>query len=51
MILEPCFTFCVYYIMCQSGWSSLIVASHNGYVEVVEKLLKHGATVDQLHEV
>ena len=37
--------------MCQSGWSSLIVASRNRYVEVVDKLLQHGATVDLLHEV
>ena len=37
--------------MCQSGWSSLIVASRNGHVEVVDKLLQHGATVDLLHEV
>ena len=52
MVLEPCFISCVYYIiMCQSGWSSLIVASRNGHVEVVEKLLQHGATVDLLHEV
>ena len=50
MILEPCFTFCVY-IMCQSGWSSLMVASRNGHVEVVNKLLQHGATVDLQHEV
>ena len=53
MILEPCFTFCVYIIMCQSGWSSLIVAvvSRKGHVEVVDKLLQYGATVDLLHEV
>ena len=37
--------------MCQSGWSSLIIASCNGHVELVEKLLQHGATVDLLHEV
>ena len=39
------------YIMCQSGWSSLIAASCNGHVEVVEKLIQNGATVDLLHEV
>ena len=30
----------------QNGWSSLMVASHNGHVEVVDKLVQHGATVD-----
>ena len=30
----------------QNGTSSLMVASHNGHVEVVDKLLQHGATVD-----
>ena len=36
----------VYYIMCQNGWTSLMVASQNGHVEVVDKLLQHGANVD-----
>ena len=27
------------------------MASRNGHVELVEKLLQHGATVDLLHEV
>ena len=30
----------------QNGWNSLMAASQNGYVEVVDKLLQHGATVD-----
>ena len=30
----------------QGGVSSLMVASHNGHVEVVDKLVQHGATVD-----
>ena len=38
-------------ILCQSGLSSLIAALYNGHVEVVEKLLQHGATVDLLHKV
>ena len=33
----------------QDGESSLMVASGNGHVEVVNKLLQHGATVD-LHD-
>ena len=31
---------------CQDGWSSLRYASQEGHVEVVDKLLQHGATVD-----
>ena len=30
----------------QNRWSSLMYASQNGHVEVVDKLLQHGATVD-----
>ena len=30
----------------QNGMSSLIVASQNGHVEVVDKLVQHGARVD-----
>ena len=30
----------------QEIWSSLMLASHNGHVEVVDKLVQHGATVD-----
>ena len=30
----------------QEGVSSLMVASLHGHVEVVDKLLQHGATVD-----
>ena len=33
----------------QDGESSLMYASRNGHVEVVDKLLQHGATVD-LHD-
>ena len=33
----------------QDGESSLMYASQNGHVEVVDKLLQHGATVD-LHD-
>ena len=33
-------------LSCQDGWSSLMFASQNGHVEVVDKLLQHGATVD-----
>ena len=36
---------------CQDGWSSLMLASHNGHVEVVDKLLQHGATVDLEYQV
>ena len=35
----------------QDGLSSLMVASLNGHVEVVDKLLQHGATVDLQNEV
>ena len=35
----------------QDGVSSLIVASHNGHVEVVDKLVQHGATVDMQTKV
>ena len=35
----------------QTGVSSLMVASFNGHVEVVDKLLQHGATVDLQHSV
>ena len=30
----------------QNGWSSLMLASMNGHVEIVNMLLQHGATVD-----
>ena len=33
-------------VSCQNGWSSLMAASQNGHVEVVDKLLQHGTTVD-----
>ena len=42
------------HILClsrQDGWSSLMVASQNGHVEVVDKLLQHGATVDLKEKV
>ena len=35
----------------QDGASSLMAASRNGHVEVVDKLLQHGATVDLQHTV
>ena len=35
----------------QAGWSSLMAASRNGHVEVVDKLLQHGARVDLQDEV
>ena len=35
----------------QDGVSSLMVASEDGHVEVVDKLLQHGATVDLQHKV
>ena len=35
----------------QTGVSSLMVASFNGHVVVVDKLLQHGATVDLQHNV
>ena len=35
----------------QDGESSLMVASYKGHVEVVDKLLQHGATVDLLANV
>jgi ankyrin repeat protein len=34
------------HVSSQDGLSSLMVASFNGHVEVVDKLLQHGATVD-----
>ena len=33
-------------ILLQDGWHSLMYASRNGHVEVVDKLLQHGARVD-----
>ena len=39
------------YSVCQDGWSSLMIASQKGHVEVVDKLLQHGATVDLQKEV
>ena len=38
-------------LLCQNGWSSLMAASQIGHVEVVDKLLQHGATVDLQTEV
>ena len=35
----------------QDGESSLMWASQNGHVEVVDKLLQYGATVDLLENV
>ena len=35
----------------QDGESSLMWASENGHVEVVDKLLRHGATVDLQNNV
>ena len=35
----------------QEGWSSLMFASCNGHVEVVDKLLQHGARVDLQNKV
>ena len=39
------------HVSSQDGLSSLMVASLNGHVEVVDKLLQHGATVDLQKEV
>ena len=36
---------------CQRGATSLMLASDNGHVEVVDKLLQHGARVDLQDEV
>ena len=33
-------------LSCQDGWSSLMLASENGHVEVVDKLLQHEARVN-----
>ena len=38
--------FCYPCVSSQNGASSLMSASQNGHVEVVDKLLQHGATVD-----
>ena len=38
-------------LSCQDGWNSLMVASQSGHVEVVDKLLQHGATVDLKDQV
>ena len=35
----------------QDGWSSLMVASQNGHVEVVDKLVQQGARVDLQNNV
>ena len=35
----------------KAGWNSLMVASLNGHSEVVERLLCHGAFVDQQVQV
>ena len=40
----------LYYAL-QEGWSALMVASQNAHVEVVDKLLQHGARVDLQTEV
>ncbi|CAI8051205.1 hypothetical protein GBAR_LOCUS28045 [Geodia barretti] len=37
--------------MYPGGWTSLVWASDNGHVEVVERLLQHGATVDMQDKV
>ena len=39
------------HVSSQDGLSSLIVASVIGHVEVVDKLLQHGATVDLHNKV
>ena len=39
------------YVCYQAGWSSLMFASRYGHVEVVDKLLQHGARVDLQNEV
>ena len=39
------------HVSSQDGLSSLMAASRNGHVEVVDKLLQHGATVDLKKEV
>ena len=41
----------LYVISCQNGVTSLMFASLNGHVEVVDKLLQHGARVDLQDEV
>ena len=38
-------------ILLQNGWHSLMVASQNGHVEVIDKLLQNGARVDLQKEV
>ena len=38
-------------IITQDGWNSLIFASYNGHVKVVDKLLQHGASVDLQNKV
>ena len=38
-------------LSCQNGGSSLMFASLNGHVEVVDKLLQHGTTVDLKEKV
>ena len=43
-----------YLLLCvsrQNGRSSLMTASQKGHVEVVDKLLQHGATVDLKEKV
>ena len=38
-------------LSCQDGVSSLMLASQNGHVEVVDKLLQRGAKVDLITKV
>ena len=44
VILTSCCGCCT--VSPQDGWSSLMVASENGHMEVVDKLVQHGARVD-----
>ena len=39
-------TLLMFTIVWQDGWTPLIFASQNGHVQVVAKLLQHGARVD-----
>ena len=50
LVVECCgaLVCCVHY---KTGWSSLMVASENGHIEVVDKLLQYGARVDLQNEV